>query len=79
MVRLTGLASAICIAYAGASKSFARTNSWGIVHNIPRGGDASYASVCEEVKSTIVEQTTKEVSLYLLKHFKLIHEFHIEF
>lgn len=70
MVRLTSLVSAICIAYAGASKTFATTGSWGIVDNIPRGGDASYSSVCEDVKSTIIEQASKEVSYFTLLHFQ---------
>jgi len=63
MARLTTLVSAICIAYAGASGSFTTTSSWGMVQNIPRGGDASYSSVCEDIKSIIVETATKKVSL----------------
>jgi len=62
MARLSNIVSAICIAYAGASRSsFATTSSWGIVGDIPRGGDASYSSVCEDVKSSIVEQATMKV------------------
>lgn len=31
------------------------------VGSIPRGGDASYASLCEDVKSSIIEEASKEL------------------
>jgi len=61
MARLTNLFSAICIAYVGANRSFTTTSSWGLIQNIPRGGDASYSSVCEDIKSSIVDQATKKI------------------
>lgn len=67
MVRFTHIASAILIVCADASSPF-NTKSWGIVGNIPRGGDASYSSVCEDVKSGIVAQASKDVSYIYISH-----------
>lgn len=61
MTRLSTLVSSICIAYASANRGFASSNSWGIVSSIPRGGDASYSSACEDAKSSIVEKASKEI------------------
>mmetsp|Transcript_8909 Transcript_8909/g.13082 ORF Transcript_8909/g.13082 Transcript_8909/m.13082 type:complete len:304 (-) Transcript_8909:149-1060(-) len=62
MARLSTLVTAICVAYAGATRTFTSTSSWGLVENIPRGGaDASYSSLCEDVKSSIVDQASKEI------------------
>jgi hypothetical protein len=65
MVKLTHLVSAIYVAYASANKSTFGTNSlqpWGlVVENIPRGGDTSYSSVCEDIKCGIIEKASKKV------------------
>jgi hypothetical protein len=64
MVKLTNLLSAISVAYASANKSSFTTSSvkpWGLVENVPRGGDASYSSVCEDIKGSIIEKASKKV------------------
>ena len=70
MARLSNLISAICIAYAGASRTFTTSSSWGMIDNIPRGGDASYSSVCEDVKANIIEKASKKVRLTPLSGIK---------
>ena len=74
MARLTNLVSAICIAYVGANRSFTTTSSWGLIQNIPRGGDASYSSVCEDIKSSIVDQATKKVRPVLMFESCIMHD-----
>lgn len=63
MTRLSALVSSICLAYAGAAstgRSFAAKTAF--VANIPRGGsDASYSSVCEDVKSGIIAKASQKV------------------
>lgn len=38
------------------------SSSWGIIGNIPRGGDTStYSSQCEDVKSAIIQKASKKI------------------
>ena len=49
-----------------------------IVNSIPRGGDeTSYSNLCEEVKSRIVENASKDVSLLLFINNNLILHLHL--
>lgn len=61
MVKLTWFCPAIFIAYADAGRSFTAASTWGIVENIPRGGDGSYSNICEDVKSNIIAGASKDI------------------
>mmetsp|Transcript_13579 Transcript_13579/g.16487 ORF Transcript_13579/g.16487 Transcript_13579/m.16487 type:complete len:309 (-) Transcript_13579:228-1154(-) len=66
MTRLTILVSA-CLISCTFALSFDRStslSSWGttqLVGSIPRGGDASYGSLCEDVKSSIIAAANKQI------------------
>jgi hypothetical protein len=57
MNRLSLLISSIFLTSTLAATSSSRP-VWGM---IPRGGDASYSSLCEDVKSSIIEEASKEI------------------
>ena len=61
MTRLSFLTVVSCLIVSISSAHDSLT-IWGVV---PRGGDSSFASACEDVKSTIIEKANKQVNFLL--------------
>ena len=59
--RMVRLSSIIFSSFILGASSRQTSSPWGVVSSIPRGGDASYTNVCEEVKCGIIEAASKEV------------------
>mmetsp|Transcript_25723 Transcript_25723/g.38502 ORF Transcript_25723/g.38502 Transcript_25723/m.38502 type:complete len:305 (-) Transcript_25723:293-1207(-) len=61
MTRLSSFLILSSISCLVSSSPISRPSAWGVVGSIPRGGDASYATLCEDVKSSIIEEASKEI------------------
>ena len=69
---LSVFVTASLVGASSPSSPFSQSKKWGIqvVGSIPRGGDASYTSLCEDVKGSITQRATQEVRFFTL----LLHE-----